>query len=210
MDAEAPVLARLATPLGPAPGRPQLPTWPIVEAVLDPAEKSVISSPITGSDDQPATLHTAAAACNVSRQLQDWSVPGFDLDAALDAAVLAKLEAALLDDLAAAGVAAADLTAALTACRPMASHVLGGIGPLAGLATELAALGQAGLRPEVIPTPNTEAVLVIAAPAVTIAASSVKIGSQPRPGEIGLEVGAWVYGMAGASVAGAVQVVTVA
>ena len=44
-------------------------------------------------------------------------------------------------------------------------------------------------------------------PAVVIAATPVRIGTQVEPGLIGVGVAAWAYGYAGAGVASAVQVV---
>jgi hypothetical protein len=64
---------------------------------------TVISTSVVGRDDLAATLHTSAAAVNVSRQLEDWAVDGFTLDASMSASVLAALEAELMGDLAAAG-----------------------------------------------------------------------------------------------------------
>jgi hypothetical protein len=44
-------------------------------------------------------------------------------------------------------------------------------------------------------------------PAAVIAAGSIRIGRQAEPGIIGVAVGGWCYGLAGASVPTAVQVV---
>ena len=152
--ASAPVLAALATPLGPAPGKPQLATWPTIAAVIDPAEKTVITSPMVGSTVKAVTLHTSAAAVNVSRQVADWAVIGFTLDAALSASVLAKLEAQLLADLAAGVTPAADLAAALAACNPAATAIVGTMAKLVGMSATLAGLGQAGLLPRVVGHPQ--------------------------------------------------------
>jgi hypothetical protein len=122
--------------------------------------------------------------------------------------VLARLEAALLADLAAAGQTTGDLLTALGACQPGATAIVGPMAALVGLSAELASLGQAGLRPEVIPSPNTTALLVISMPAVTIAASSVRIGQQVEPGLVGVGIAAYAYGIAGTAMASAVQVVT--
>ena len=61
--------------------------------------------------------------------------------------------------------------------------------------------------PTVIVTPNTAATLVVSSAAVVIAAHPVQIGAELDVVLLGRSVGAWASGVAGTSVASAVQVV---
>ena len=76
-------------------------------------------------------------------------------------------------------------------------------------APTLAVLRQAGVTnvPTVIVTPNTAATLVVSSAAVVIAAHPVQVGAELDVVLLCRSVGAWASGVAGTSLASAVQVV---
>ena len=209
VTASTPVLASpLASPMPPGKTT-SIATWPTATATRNPAEKVAgTAATIDGSDVTALAMRVSALAVDVSFQVLDFGL-GVDFDGWLESIVAADLETQLLADLATAGTVAADLPAALAACSPSTDYVVASMADTLTAAPTLAALRQAGVTnaPTVIVTPNTAATLVVSSAAVVIAAHPVQVGAELDVVLLCRSDGAWASGVAGTSVASAVQVV---
>jgi hypothetical protein len=194
VKAEAPALAALATVVQSLPKLSQVAGWMNIPVVDDPPEKAPVWSPATGSAATTVATMVSAAAWNLSVQVEDWGEG--DPSTNLPAAVLARMETRTLTALGTGGTAAADLAAALQACQPAPTHVVGNIGGLVDGAALLAQLATAGLPIVAIATTNYPDVLVLCRPAIVLDITAPQLERVAEPGVMGWGVASWVYGRA--------------
>jgi hypothetical protein len=100
------------------------------------------------------------------------------------------------------------MAAALAACTPPADYVVASMGDVVTAAATLASLRQSGVSnaPTVIVTANTTATIVVASSAIVLAWHPVQIETENEPMVLGRGIRVWSSGVAGTSIASAVQV----
>jgi hypothetical protein len=205
----------LATPATFTGSTIDLPYWDVLPpAVIDPVEKTELTTTRVHIPVSPATVHCAAFGLNVSMQTRDWADDGYlRIEQATAAIVNKGLASTLVADLATAAGA-----------------------PLADIDTAAAAIASTGLVPDTLvvapadvakvrtyfaPAPSpyqmfiapdlpTGTALVAARAGLWLLADQLAYLSAVEPSLLGVAVSAMRYGAAGVMVSGALAAATIA
>lgn len=196
-----------------------IPTWGtgIPDATLNPSFNNPIEGATLDLTGDPLPWVLVGFGANVSRQRIDWAADkGAEAERIYRAAVDKGLERALLDNLAAnaptaASFEAAEIAAGATDYAADLVVVHPSDAPKVRRAYATAFDGSDTLPPTILPTAGarTGTALVLAAPAVYLAASRVEWAATDRPREFGQDVVALRWGRAQVRIPGAVQKVAV-